>query len=322
MFFPLKKKKRLSFFPGEQKLDLLSQQFIYEEFYGFSKDPFDSQPDPGLIYLTGNVREVWNSMLSGIVQRKGFFLLTGERGNGKTTLVSLIYLYLATNGRRVKVVPLFDSHHRVEEILQTFLQGLGFSPEGESKGSMLRRLDVDLAQRSARGETVALIIDEAQNLGNEILEEIRLFANPNPKYPRLLQEIFIGDPQFEKKLRSGDLSLLNQRIEVRRRLRPFTPAESLGYIKHRLSRAGGTTSRVFTPMALSLVIQACRGNPWTLNRVCQEAFAAGYTQRKKRIDSVNVRNALINLGMEKERGWLLSPKSLPWFKKHLRKPSP
>jgi general secretion pathway protein A len=322
MLFPFKKRKWLNSFASDQKPNLFPQRFLYEKFYGFSKDPFDSQPDPRHIFLTVNVREVWNIMLSGIGQKKGFFLLTGERGIGKTTLVYLINLYLATNGGRVKAVLLLDSNHRIKEILLTSLQGLGFSQNGESKGSMLRRLNEDLAQRSARGETVALIIDEAQNLGKETLEEVRLLASPNPKHPRLLQEIFVGDPQFEQNLMTRGLSLLNQRIEVRCRLRPFSPAESLGYIKHRLNLAGRATSRVFNPTAISLIIRACGGNPGTLNRVCQGALAAGYSQWKRRIDLANVREALANLGMGKKSSRLLPPQKRAWFKRSLRKASP
>jgi general secretion pathway protein A len=302
MAFFLKKKKLLDPVPCAPKPDLSSPRFIYEKFYGFTKDPFDPRPDPRLIFLTKNVREAWNSILSGIAQRKGFLLLTGEREIGKTTLISLIYLYLSTNGRKVKVIPLFESLQKIEETLQMVLRGLGFSPAGESKGSMLCRLDEDLAQRSARGETVALIFDEAQNLGRETLEEIRLLANPSPKRPRLLQEIFVADPQFEKNLMSRDLSLLNQRIAVRCRLRPFTPQESLGYIEHRFERTGSTTFRVFVPRAVALIIQTSGGNPGTLNRICREALAVGYSQLKRRIDPANVREALANLGMEKEPG--------------------
>jgi len=302
MAFFLKKKKLLDPFPCDPKPDLSSQRVIYEKFYGFSKDPFDPQPDPRLIFLTENVREVWNSILSGIAQRKGFLLLTGERGIGKTTLISLIYLYLSTNGRKVKVIPLFDSPQKIEEILQTVLRGLGFSPVGESKGSMLCRLDEDLAQRSARGETVAFIFDEAQNLGRETLEEIRLLANSSPKNPRFLQEVFVGDPQFEKNLMSRDLSVLNQRLAVRCRLRPFTPQEFLGYIEHRFEKTGSTSFRVFAPRAVALIIQTSGGNPGTLNRICREALSVGYSQLKRRIDPANVREALANLGMEKEPG--------------------
>jgi len=184
---------------------------------------------------------------------------------------------------------------------------------------MLCRLDEDLAQRSSRGETVAFIFDEAQNLRRETLEEIRLMANPSPRSPGLLQEIFVGDPQFEKNLRSRDLLVLNQRFEVRCQLRPFTPEESLDYVEHRLNNAGSTIPRVFTPRAVSLIIQSSGGNPGTLNRVCREALSGGYSQLKKRIDPANVREALADLGMEKEPGWLLSQKNLAWIKKSRRK---
>src|SRR5512139_314284 len=98
-----------------------SPHYSYQNFYSFSRDPFDPRPDPRLIFLTENVREVWNSILSGITQGKRFLLLIGERGIGKTTLISLIYLYLATNGWKVKGIPIFDSPQKMEEILQTLL---------------------------------------------------------------------------------------------------------------------------------------------------------------------------------------------------------
>ncbi len=300
-------------FPAGPKPDIFPRQFVWGKFYGLSKDPFDPQPDPRLMFLTENVREVWNSILSGIVQRKEFLLLTGEKGIGKTTLISCIYLYFATtNSQKVKVVPLFDSVQNVDQILRIVLRNLGFSMAGESKGSMLRWLDAELVQRSARGQSVALIFDEAQNLRRETLEEIRILSNSSPKRPRLLQEIFVGDPQFEKNL-SRDLAAINQRIDVRcrLRLRPLTSEESLGYIEQRLNGAGNTTCRIFSPRAVSLIIQAAGGNPETLNRICRGALAAGHSQLKKKIDLGSVREALANLGMEEAPGWLLSPETKP-----------
>jgi hypothetical protein len=133
----------------DPKLDQFPQQFRYKNFYGVSKVPFHPQPDLLLIFLTENVREVWNSILSGIAQGKRFLLLTGERGIGKTTLISLINLYLATNGRHVKVIPPSDSPQKIEHILQPLLSGLGLSPMEKSKSQMLFRLEGALAEGTA-----------------------------------------------------------------------------------------------------------------------------------------------------------------------------
>jgi type II secretory pathway predicted ATPase ExeA len=316
MNFFRKKKKLLNPFLCDPKLKFVLQENTYESFYRFFKDPFASHPDPNLFFLTDNCREVWNSVLQGIFERKGFILLTGESGIGKTTLMALVYLFLTTNGRKVKVIPLFNPPNAVEEILRAVLRNLGFPAEEENKSAMLSLLDEDILQRSAQGETVAMIFDEAQNLRKEVLEEIRLFASPHPRRPKFLQEIFVGAPQFEKKLNGRDLLTLNQRFEVRCHLRPFTLEESLGYIEHRLNRAGSTTSKVFTPRAVYLIASHAKGIPGRLNRVCQEALSVAYTQMKEKADSANVREALANLGMMRKELWHLREKTLSWFGKN------
>lgn len=319
MNFFRKKKKLLNPFLSDSRLNIVLQQNTYESFYGFLKDPFAPHPDPNLFFLTDNCREVWNSVLQGIIERKGFILLTGENGIGKTTLMALVYLYLATNGQKVKVIPLFEPPNTIEDILRAALQNLGFPAKEENKSAMLSLLDEGILQRSAQGETVAMIFDEAQNLRKEVLEDIRLFANPHPRRPKFLQEIFVGAPQFEKKLNGRDLTILNQRFEVRCRLRPFTLEESLGYIEHRLNRVGSTTPKVFTPRAVYLIAYHANGIPGTLNRVCQGALSVGFTQMKEKADSANVREALANLGMAKKKLWHLWEKTLSWFKKNSEK---
>lgn len=316
MNFFRKKKKLLNPFLCDPKLKFVLEENTYESFYSFLKDPFAPHPDPDLFFLTDNCREVWNSVLQGIIERKGFILLTGESGIGKTTLMALVYLYLTTNGRKVKVIPLFDPPNSIEDILRAVLQNLGFPAKEENKSAMLSLLDEDVLQRSAQGETVAMIFDEAQNLRKEVLEEIRLFANPNPRRPKFLQEIFVGAPQFEKKLNGRDLLILNQRFEVRCRLRPFTLEESLGYIEHRLNRVGSTTSKVLTPRAVYLIASHAKGIPGTLNRVCQEALSVAYAQMKEKVDSANVREALANLGMVRKKLWQLREKTLSWLKRN------
>jgi general secretion pathway protein A len=316
MNFFRKKKILLNPFLCDPKLKSVLQQDTYENFYGFLKDPFAPHPDPNLFFLTDNCREVWNSMLQGIDERKRFILLTGEGGMGKTTLMALVYLYLTTNGRKVKVIPLFDPPNTTEEILQAVLRYLGFPAKEENKSAMLSLLDEDILQRSAQGETVAMIFDEAQNLRKEVLDEIRLFANPHPRRPKFLQEIFVGTRQFEKNLNGRDLLSLNQSFEVRCCLRPVTLEESVGYIEHRLHRVGGTTSKVFTPRAVYLIAIHAKGIPGTINRVCQEALSVGYTQMKEKADSANVREAIANLRRESKEVWQLREKILSRLKKN------
>jgi general secretion pathway protein A len=316
MNFFRKKKKLLNPFLLDPKLKFAWQENTYENFYGFLKDPFAPHPDPDLFFLTDNCREVWNSVLQGIIEKKGFILLTGESGTGKTTLMALVYLYLTTNGRKVKAIPLFDAPPSIEEILRAVLRDLGFPAEKENKSVMLSLLDEDILQRSARGETVALIFDEAQNFRKEVLEEIRLLANPDPRRPKLLQEIFVGAPQFEKNLKGRGLMILNQRFEVRCRLHPFTLEESLACIEHRLNRVGSSSTKVFTPRAVYLIAQHAKGIPGTLNRLCQETLSVGYTQMKEKADSADVREAIANLGKERKEGWGPRKKILSWFKKN------
>jgi general secretion pathway protein A len=288
--------RRVKIFSFSQNL-LDVQKYLYGEVYGFPKNPFDGQPDLGFYFAAENCREVWNSVLYAVGRRKGFILLTGESGIGKTTLLALIFLYLSTRGHQT-VISLFHSANRLEEILPTLLRNLGLPAKEESRGSTLSRINEDLTRRSSRGEIVALIFDEAQNLGKDILEEILLWANSNPAMPKFLQVIFVGDMQFEKKLNSRNLSALNEKFEVRPRLLPFTVQESREYIEHRLRRAGSTASRVLTPKAMTLIAYHGEGIPRVLNRVCYEALSVGYSQRKDKVDSESVRKALAKIGLE------------------------
>jgi type II secretory pathway predicted ATPase ExeA len=274
------------------------QKYLYGEIYGFPMNPFDGRPDIGFYFATENCREVWNSILYGLGQRKGFISLTGESGVGKTTLLALIFLYLSTRGKDT-VIPIFQSPTHTEEILQALLRNLGLPAKEESRSSTLSRITEDLIRRSSRGEIIALIFDEAQNMKKEIVEEILLWINSNPALPKFLQMIFVGDMQFEKKLNTRELSALNQKLEVRSRLQPFTVQESRDYIEHRLRRAGSTASQVLTPKAMTLIAYHGGGIPRVLNRVCYEALSAGYSEMKDKVDPESVKKALVKMGMEK-----------------------
>ncbi len=274
------------------------QKFLYGEAYGFPRNPFNGRADVGFYFATENCREVWNLILYGIKRRKGFSLLTGESGVGKSTLLALIFLYLGTWGQE-KLIPIFHSPDGMEEFLTALLRNLGLPVREESRHSMLSRINEELNRRSSRGEIVVLIFDEAQNLRREIVKEILLLADFNPAIPKSLQVILVGDMQFEKRLNSKELSALKERFDVRSRLLPFTVQESRNYIEHRLHRAGSNASQILTPKAMTLIAYHCKGIPRALNRLCYEALSVAYGEMKDQADSESVRKALVKIGLEK-----------------------
>jgi general secretion pathway protein A len=274
------------------------QKYLYGEVYGFPRNPFDGQPDLGFYFATENCREVWNSTIYAIRQRKGFILLTGESGVGKTTLIALIDLYLSTRGQET-VIPLFHPPNGIGDILPALLQSLGLPAIEENSASTLSRVTGELIRRSLRGEVVALLFDEAQDLKKETVEEILVWTGSNPAIRRVLQLIFIGDRKLERRLKSKEWSALNQKFAARSRLRPLTVQESRDYVEHRIHRAGGNALQVLTPKALTLIAYHAKGIPRVLNRVCYEALAVGYSQLKNKVDAECVRNALAKIEREK-----------------------
>jgi general secretion pathway protein A len=309
---PAQRVKRTTLAAGTLRLP----EYLYREFYGFARNPFDPRPDPRFFFATQNYKEVWNSIMDGVARRKGFILLTGESGLGKTTLLALVSVYLSTRGQNT-VIPLFHSSDDMKDILQKVLRNLG-SPAGEeSKSAMLFKINGDLTGKTSPEQPITIIIDDVQNLNRETLEDIRILTNYNPKRPRFVQVIFGGDPQFEKELSARDLLVLNQRVEVRSRLLPYTPEESRLFIEHRLKTAGNSTSRIFATGAIDSIISHSQGVPRTLNQICHEALLVGYSQKKRRVEPVDVHSALVNLGLEKREKWRVPRKPLSWIKKSL-----
>ena len=303
---------RLNSFSLSRKI-LDGPDYGYEKFYGFTNTPFSPQPDPRFFFVTENCRAVWNSLFLGITQREGCTLLFGENGVGKTTLLSLFYLFLSTRGH--KVIPLFNPPDTVEEILQRTLQNLGLPRKEESRISMLSMIYEDLSRKAARGETLTVIFDEAQNLGGEILEEISGLYSSRSSTLRVLHVILTGDLQFEKNLRNRRFLSLNQRVGIKSCLLPLTPEASREYLEHRLKTAGSTTEKVFAPPAVNLIISYAGGIPRTLNQICQEALSEGYSQLKERVDPENVREALSRLGLKNFRIWNPPRKFFSWLTK-------
>jgi general secretion pathway protein A len=269
---------------------------MYKEFYGFTKEPFALGSDPGFLFLTGQHKKILESLLDGIRDRKGYMLLTGERGVGKTTLMRH---FMGLLGEKIKPVHLCRNFETLEEILETILRQLEL-PVGERSMSLMRKqLEEYLTQKAAIDETLLLIIDNAQGLSREVLEELRLLAAQDPRKPRLLQEIFVGDSGVEEIFYSEGLKQLGQRIAVRCVLEPLNEMESRQYIESRLAGVGSGSSKVFTPEALGLICLHGKGIPRIINMISYLALSAGYALSKEKVDSTSVEDMVSILGRQR-----------------------
>ena len=273
---------------------------MHNHFYGLAEDPFGLAPEPRFFFSTENHKETIDSLSDGIRDGEGLILLTGENGLGKTTLIQQLLLILPPH---ITAIPIFHPIKTFADLLEVILRQLNLPLEEKSKGYMLSHFDDFLYQKSAQGETLAIIVDEAQNLSTEVMEELRLLCNPDPRKPRLLKEVFVAEPQIHEKLNSPELRQLNQRITIRRQLRPLTEEESWHYLVHRLNAVGKNISEIFTPEAVSLICRNAKGIPRYLNTICYIAMSAGYALNQKSIDSPLVHKIIPIFGGQQLGKW-------------------
>ena len=267
---------------------------MYTQFYGFSEEPFNVTPDPRFLYQTPDHQEALASMIYGIKERKGFVSITGEVGTGKTTL---IHHLLNNLDEKVKAVFLYQTNVTFEELLKEILLEFELPLGDQRRSSLIRVLNGYLIQRLSRDEVLAIIIDEAQNLSKEVMEELRLLSNLETPRSKLLQIVFVGQPELERKLNCEELRQLKQRIGIRRQIRPLSLKESRQYIDHRLNLVGSSSSKVFTPEAVSLICGYAQGIPRTINILCDNALLIGYSFFKKKIDAPIIKEVLKDMGI-------------------------
>jgi general secretion pathway protein A len=271
---------------------------MYEQFFGFSQRPFNVTPDPKFLFMTDTHQEALASLLYGIQERRGFISVSGEVGTGKTTLLNYLLTIL---DKRVKTIFIFNTHIPFEDLLKEILRTLALRAVDDTKISMIRKLNLYLLKTLERNENVAILIDEAQNLSNEVLEELRMLSNMETGEAKLLQIVLVGQPELERKLNSQELRQLKQRIGIRRQIRPLTGEESRQYIEDRLQKMGSRREDIFTPEALDLICRYSAGIFRNINIICDNAFLIAYALKKKPIDGGIVREVFGDMGIEVPR---------------------
>ncbi|MBI5643924.1 MAG: AAA family ATPase [Deltaproteobacteria bacterium] len=265
---------------------------MYEKFFYLKEKPFHITPDPKFLYLSKKHSEAIDILSFGIKERKGFILLTGEVGTGKTTVCRALLEKMPKNtGTALILNPVLSEH----DLIKTITADFGIKVESGSVKEHLDRLNEFLLKKASSGGTSVVIIDEAQNLNTATLEMIRLLSNLETEKEKLLQIILVGQPELRDKLGLPELRQLNQRIIVRYHLNPLDGAETKAYIQNRLTVAGGTGNIDFKDQALSLVFDKSHGIPRMINIICDRALTAAFIAEKRVIDIQILRSALEDL---------------------------
>jgi general secretion pathway protein A len=265
---------------------------MYNEFYGFREAPFNITPDPRFLFFSDKHREAFNHVLFGIRERKGFIQITGEVGAGKTTICRAILTELGPSYKTALILnPMITS----TQLMRTVLAELGLELRKLDRTGYLEVLNRYLLEQAAAGNDVVLLIDEAQDLDPELLEQVRLLSNLETDRRKLLQIVLIGQPELREKLNQKSLRQLRQRITVRYHLSPLDRFETERYISHRLRVAGANGRPSFTRWAVRRVHHYAHGVPRLINAVCDKALLYGYVNGTYELKSRAVRQAIREL---------------------------
>jgi general secretion pathway protein A len=254
---------------------------MYKSFYGLKENPFNVNPDPRFLFLTQQIEEALTGLMYGIQTRKGFITLTGEVGTGKTTLINRLLDWL--HQRKARTAFLFNSRMNSNQLFDFILAEFDIPCESKSKSQQLMKLNHWLLDRYRMGETVVLIIDEAQNLTYPVLEEIRLLTNLETSTEKLLQIVLSGQPELEEKLKLPQLRQLRQRIMLRCRTTPLTKDQTHEYISERLKIAGSSGDPIFSPQTIDAIHIYSLGIPRVVNLLCEHSLVNGFVEQQRPI---------------------------------------
>ncbi len=269
---------------------------MYNQFYGFKENPFDLTPNSRFFFASHKHTEALDSLVYAINQRKGFVVITGEIGSGKTTVCRTL---LSRLDRHTQVALITNTHLNSKDLLTMVLEDLEIEFSNGSKAKLLSTLNTYLIEQIKQDNNVVLIIDEAQNLKPAVLEEIRMLSNLETETEKLIQIILLGQPELKGILALNRLEQLRQRVAVYFHLTPLTETETKEYVLYRLKIASGSDHQYMTEEALAWVYKFSKGVPRLINQICDSAFLTGYITETPTIDDRIVKEVIEEAPMER-----------------------
>jgi len=282
---------------------------MYQDFYRLKREPFHITPNPEFLFLSPSHKQALGSIVYGVRNRKGFIVITGEVGVGKTTILRSYLEGVAK--QKTKVIYIFNTNVSFKNLLKTIYKELGLDPKSGDIVEMLNDLYQILMEEYKQGNTVLLIADEAQNMPIETLENLRMLSNLETSNDKLLQIVLIGQYEFEEILNLHELRQLKQRIVLRSNIVPLSQKESIAYIKHRLGKAALNGTEVFTKGAMKRIVKEAKGIPRLLNILCDNALITGFGYKKRPVNAKIVEEVITDFkGGEKDRSllkWVIAP---------------
>jgi len=268
---------------------------MYEAYFGLSAKPFDLVPNPEFIYRSKSHKKALTYLDYGIQERVGFILLTGNIGCGKTTIIREL---LNRHYDHIVLSKVFNTLVDSQQLLTLVNDDFGLPVQGKDRITLLRDLNEFLITQYAAGNRPVLIIDEAQNLSAELLEEVRMLSNLETAQTKLLQIILVGQPELRSKMAAPDMVQLRQRISINCHLDPLNRLETGEYILHRLEVAGNRNAVVFTPEAINIIYSYSRGVPRLINIICDFLLLSAYAEETKNISEEMTRDIVGDLDFE------------------------
>jgi general secretion pathway protein A len=266
---------------------------MYQSYYGFAEMPFHITPDPKFLYLSTTHQEALQHLKYGVTEKKGFIVLVGEVGCGKTTLCRKFLNEL--DPKHYDTALVLNPRVTETQMLKAILTELRETHLARSKNDLVAQVNQVLLDRIAAGREIVLIIDEAQNLSFEVFEQVRLLSNLETDKHKLLQIVLMGQPELKDILARPELRQLRQRVLVHYELHPLTRPDLAHYIQHRLTRAGGQGRPWFTPWALRAVHRYSKGIPRIVNNLCDKAILSAFIRESDEVTWWDVRRAIKDL---------------------------